>query len=179
MNSRRKLLVAGLLAALASCATMPDSIEISQQQIQAALARRFPYEARAAEILRVQIGAPRVELLPDANRLRLTFAFEVSERVTRSAVHGELQASFGLRYDPGDATLRLAGVQVERVDVERLPETWRREVKAIVAYTGEYLMEGMVLHTFTPQQLARAQGLQPGDIRVTPTGVRVQLVPRG
>jgi hypothetical protein len=74
--------------------------------------------------------------------------------------------------------LRLAGVQVDSVEVQQLPDTWRREVEAIAAYAAEHLLENMVLHRFTPEQVARAGGVQPGEIRVTSRGVRVELQPR-
>jgi hypothetical protein len=175
--ARRRLLIAGLAAMLASCATLPHSVEVSRAQIEAALARRFPLRAPASELLMVQVGVPRLDLLPDANRLRLTSAFDVSERITRRAMHGDIALSFALRYEPADATLRLADVQVERVDVQGVPQDWRRPAEAIAAYMGEHLLEGSVLHTFTPAQLARANGLRPGAIRVTPGGVSIELQP--
>ena len=33
------------------------------------------------------------------------------------------------------------------------------------------------LHTFRPEELARARGLRPGSIQVTDSGVRMELVP--
>ena len=175
MTTRRGVLAA-FAAGAASCATVPQSIEVSKAQIEAALARRFPYDSRAGQLLAVQVAAPRVDLLPDVNRLRLSSSFDVTERIARNTVHGSLSLSFGLRYQASDMTLRLAGVQVDSVDVQRLPETWRREVEAIAAYAAEHMLGDMVLHRFTAQQLARAGGMQPGVIRVTATGVRVELV---
>jgi hypothetical protein len=34
-----------------------------------------------------------------------------------------------------------------------------------------------VLHQFRPEDVARARGWTPGAIRVTPQGVRIELVP--
>jgi hypothetical protein len=174
----RRCVLAALAALVASCATVPGSVEISKQQIESALARRFPYDSRAGQLLAVKVAAPSVELLPDVNRLRLASSFDVTERIARNTVHGSLTLSFGLRYEPSDMTLRLAGVQVDSVEVQQLPDTWRREVEAIAAYAAEHLLENMVLHRFTPEQVARAAGVQPGEIRVTSRGVRVELQPR-
>ena len=177
MTTRRGVLAA-LAALAASCATVPDSIEITKKQIESAFARRFPYDSRAGQLLAVKVAAPQVDLLPDANRLRLASSFDVTERVARNTVHGQLALSFGLRFEPSDTTLRLVGVQVDGIEVQQLPETWRREVEAIAAYAAEHLLENMVLYRFTPAQLARTGGLQPGDIRVTGRGIRVELRPR-
>ncbi|HUR89723.1 MAG TPA: hypothetical protein VMZ74_11600 [Ramlibacter sp.] len=170
-------LAAASLVLLAACAAMPRSVEISAAQIQSALAKKFPFESRAGDLFVVKVDAPRVALLPDANRIRLEFTFEGADRIVRSAVHGELALSFGLRYEASDASVRLADVRVERIDIVQLPPQWRRQLEPIAAIVGNNLLEGWVLHTFTPEQLARAQGYRPGEIRVTGSGVRVELLP--
>ena len=178
INAARRRLVGGaVLALLASCATVPRSVEIPRERIEAALARRFPWRAPASELLTVQVGMPQVELLPDANRIRLDSAFDVTERITRASMHGDLALSFGLRFEPSDASLHLVDVEVERVDVRGVADDWRRPVEAIAAYVGEHLLEGFVLHRFTPEQMARANGWQPGEIRVTSRGISVAMRP--
>jgi hypothetical protein len=174
---RRRLLAAAMLGLVASCATLPTTIEIPRERIEAALARRFPYRAPAGELLMVEVGLPRVELLPEANRVRLTAAFHVSERITRAAMHGDIALSFALRFEPSDASLRLVDADVERVDVRGVPQDWRRPVDAIAAYMGEHLLETYILYRFTPAQLARARGGRPGAIRVTPGGIAIELLP--
>ena len=175
--TRRRLMLAGPLAVLASCASLPASVEVSKKQIEAALARRFPFETRSGELLNVKIGTPAVELLPDQNRVRLTSSFDVAERIARNAVHAELAVSFGLRYEASDATLRLTDVRIEQVDVENVPPLWQRALEKISQTVGASALDGVVLHRFTPEQLARAQGRRPGEIRVTSTGIRVELLP--
>jgi hypothetical protein len=172
--TRLLLLVFVLLTA---CATGPRSIEIPQARLEAALARRFPLETRAGELFLVKVGQPRLALLPDSNRVRLDFGVEASDRIVRSAVHGELALSFGLRYEPSDSSVRLADVRVERMEVQGLPERWRKDVEPAAALVVEQLLEGMALHTFTADELARARGWRPGAIRVTPTGLLVELLP--
>lgn len=176
-GARRRLVAAALLGLLASCATVPRSIDIPRDRIEAALAQRFPWRAPASELLTVQVGVPQVDLLPDANRIRLTSAFDVTERLTRATMHGDIALSFGLRFEPADTSLRLVGVEVESVDVHGVANDWRRPVEAIAAYVGEHLLEGFVLYRFTPAQVARANGWRPGRIRVTPGGISVQMQP--
>jgi hypothetical protein len=170
-------LVAWMLALLLSaCATVPRSVEISQQQIESALARRMPYENRVADLLIVKVGSPRLALQPEANRLRLGLTVDAMDRIVRRAVQGELAVSFGLRYESSDASLRATAVRVERFDLQGVPEQWRGMLQGVGMLAGEQLVEGAVLHRFTPEQLARAGGWTPGDIRVTSRGVRVELV---
>jgi hypothetical protein len=166
-----------VLALLTGCASVPGTVEISREQLQSALQRRFPYEARAAGLIVVRIGAPRLQLLPAENRVRLEFDVEASERITRSAGGGALALSFGLRYEPSDASLRATGVRVDDVQVQGLSAEWRAPLQFAGSLVAENLLQDAVLHTFRPEDLAKAPGRMPGDIRVTPRGVRITLVP--
>ena len=178
MRRRSLLHAAGAGAVLiAGCATLPRSVELPREQIEAALARRFPRETRIAELLVLRVGAPRLTLLPESNRVRLAFHLDVMERIMRRAAQGELALSFSLRFEPTDATLRAADVRVEAIELQGIPEQWRGVLQSAGALAAEQFLEGAVLHAFTSEQLARAGGLRPGDIRVTPRGVRVELVP--
>lgn len=174
---KRRLLLAAVIAVLAACASVPRSVELSQSQIEAALARRMPFETRYAELLVIKATAPRVTLQPEANRIRLDFSVEAMDRIVRRSVQGNLAVSFSLRYEPSDASLRAANVRVERFDLSGVPEQWRPVLGSVGMLAGEQLVEGAVLHRFTPEQVSRANGWTPGEIRVTSRGVRVDLVP--
>lgn len=180
MRSRpllRLFLVACLLAMLGACATAPLTVEIPQQQLQAALERRFSGEARAGRMLPITLGVGTVQLLPEHNRVRLDFSFEAPARMPR-AVRGGLALSFGLRYAPEDRTLRAADVRVEQVDLQGLPAEAHRFVQMAGAVVAERMLQDSVLYTLGPQDIARAGGRTPGEIRVTSTGVRIELVPQ-
>jgi hypothetical protein len=171
------LLPAVLGAWLSACATLPREVDVSRQQLEAALARRFPYEARAGGLFSARAGVPHLELLPQSNRLRLAFGVDATERLTRSTVHADLALSFGLRYEPADASIRAADVRVEELALQGLPEGGREVLRMAGGLMAEQLLENAVLHTFRPEDLAKAQGLRPGSLRVTPNGVRMELVP--
>jgi hypothetical protein len=166
-----------LAALLSACATLPREVEVSRAQLEAALARRFPFEARAGGLFTARAGVPRLELLPDSNRLRLAFGIDATERVTRSSAHAEVALSFGLRYEPADASIRATEVRAEDLSVQGLPAGWREVFRLAAGLVAEEMLEDAVLHTFSAEDLARARGLRPGSIRVTPTGVRMELVP--
>lgn len=180
MPSRRLLrwlLLAWLLALLAACATRPGSLDIPRSRLEAALARRFPYEDRRTGLFVVNVGLPRLELQPEFNRVRLEFPLEASDRIVRATTRGELGVSFALRYEPSDASLRAANVRVDRLALQGFPSEFRGPLEAVGSLVAENLLEGAVLHTFRAEDLARAQGWTPGAIRVMPGGVHIDLVP--
>ena len=170
-------LLLATLALLAACAALPRSVEVSRQQLEAALAKRFPYDARAGGLFSARAGVPRLALLPESNRLRLEFGVDATERLTRSSTHADLALSFSLRYEPADASIRAADVRVEELAVQGLPAAWREAFRMAGGLIAEQMLENAPLHTFRPEELARARGLRPGSIQVTDRGVRMELVP--
>jgi hypothetical protein len=165
------------MAVLAGCASVPRTVEISQEQLQAALARRFPFNDRALQLLDVQAQAPRLQLLPESNRLRVDIALSASDRVVGRAMQGSLGLSFAPRYEPADASIRMADVRVERLDLLGLPQALQPQLHRLGPLLAERVLEGTALHTFKPDDVAKAQGWTPSDLRVTPAGLRVTLQP--
>ena len=170
-------LLALLLALLAACASGPRSVDVSAGKLEAALARRFPYELRPAGLFTLTVGLPHLELLPQENRLRLDFPVDASGRLLQGGGHGELSLSFGLRYEPTDSSLRAVNPRVERVAVQGLPEASAAPLQLAGSAVAERLLQGTALHTFSAEDLARARGWTPGNISVTPGGVRIELLP--
>jgi hypothetical protein len=165
MRSRLLLvLLLALGALLAGCASGPRSVEISGPKLQAALDRRFPYETRLAGLIPVKVGVPRLRLRPEENRL---------------ALDGDLAVSFGVRYQPSDASIRAVNVRVEKFALDAAPRELRSPLQAIGTLVTGNLLEGAVLHAFTPEELAQARGWTPQGLQVTPGGLRVLLAPPG
>ncbi|MES2939116.1 MAG: DUF1439 domain-containing protein [Pseudomonadota bacterium] len=173
----RLLALLSVAAWLAGCATGPRTVEVSRDQLQAALARRFPVQARYLEVVDVQASAPRLQLLPESNRLRTSVALAASSRLLRNTLQGDIDVSFGLRYEPVDTSIRLADVRVERIDLQGVPESLRGQLQRLGPFLAERMLEGVPLHSFSPDQVAKAQGWTPGEIRVTSDGIRISLLP--
>lgn len=170
------LLVSCLLALLASCASGPREIEIPRQRLQAALEHRFPYEVPAGLFV-VTVDVPRLELLPAANRVRLDLPIAAADRIVHRSTHGDVVVSFGLRFERSDHSLRMQDVQVDHVGLQGVPAEWQGLLQAVGAVVATNLLQDAVLHTFSAEEMARARGWTPDGIRVTPTGVRIVLLP--
>jgi hypothetical protein len=170
-------LLALVLALLAACASGPREVHVPARRLEAALARHFPSELHPGGLFSLNIGLPHLQLQPQDNRVRLDFPVEAASRILHGAGRGELSVSFGLRYEPADGSLRTVDVRVEHLALQGLPAAWSATLQAAGSTVAEHLLEGTVLHTFTPEDLARAHGWTPGAIRVTPDGVRIQMLP--
>jgi hypothetical protein len=172
----RRSTFALLLALLAGCATGPRQVEVPRQRLQAALERRFPYDIPAG-LFTVKVSVPRLELLPQDNRVRLDIPIDATDRIVHRTTHGEVDVSFGLRFDAAGNSLRMQDVRVENVAVQGVPRDWREPLQAVGGLVAAHLLEDAVLHTFTAEDMARAHGWRPGNIRVTPGGVAIELLP--
>lgn len=176
MQRRALHLVFLLFALLAGCASVPHHVEIPRERLQSAVQRRFPYELPAG-LFTVQVGVPQLRLQPQDNRVQMDFPIDAMPRIGRNALHGELAVSFGLRYEPSDHTLRMVAAHVDQVQVQGVPACWREPLQAIGGLVAAHLLEDAVLHRFDAQEVARAQGWTPHDIRVTPVGIDIELAP--
>ena len=94
----RKRFVSALAAALlVGCASSPRSIEISKEQLQSALDRRFPTGSRQLDLLDVRVSTPRLlELQPQHNRMRMAFSLTAAGRSGRGPVWGGMVGFVGM-----------------------------------------------------------------------------------
>lgn len=182
MHRRRPLLLAlpaGLLAPLAhsAWAALPR-FTISREQIEAAVAERFPVRYPVAGLVELAVQAPRIALRPERNRLNAAMDVEAGGPALRRRYAGLLDVDFGLRYEASDRTLRATDLQVNQLAFPDLrPDAAALLSQAAPQLAREALRE-VVLHTLRPQDLAVPDGLglQPGAITVTARGLAVELV---
>lgn len=170
-----------LAAALgAGCAgsIAPKSITIPEDRLRALLARSFPLRRRLL-VLDVEAPAPALRLLPEADQLALDLRVEVADRLSGRRYQGRLDLQSGLRFEPSDATLRLARVRVSALDFDALPPALARTANGIGALLAEQALEDLAVWQAAPRQLERlhAAGVRPGAVRVMPTGVEIMLEP--
>lgn len=172
-----------VVLALAGCAVFspgPKTVQISEARLAELMARQFPFNSCYLEIFDVVIGTPRITLLPETNRIGTAFSYSLGSALLGSRQFaGTLDLTYGLRFEPGDATLRLADVRVEGVQVPGVPVAYRNQANRLGSLLAENLLRDQVIHRLSEQDLASARGwgYQPGAFKVVPGAVQLQLDP--
>jgi hypothetical protein len=196
---QRRPLLSGLSAAvlvslLSGCAGLggPRVITLDERELARLLARAFPLNRRVLDLLDLQLAAPQLQLRPDRHRLAVSLTLQAQERWRGGRGRGELAFDCALRYDAADATLRLAQVQVQRIDFTAGGEgSGSTAWDALAAQPGlaqrigrilaEQLLENLVVYRVAADRLAslRRQGFEPAAVDITEHGVEITLARRG
>ncbi len=182
-TSRRTWATGAFLFALTGCGVMPPGprqIDVSEAQLLSRIASRFPVKQRQLGLIDVTLDQPRLRLLPEENRVVTEMAYTVGVALTGVApVKGQLELSYGLRYEPSDNTVRLHQARVERLGVEGLSAAQAAQVKKIGGLMAEDLLKESVVHRVKPEDLQSlsGRGYKPGVLKVVPGGLRLQLDP--
>ena len=159
MQRRRFLFSAALAAPLLTTAcsgrTLPRQLSMTTAQLQAKVASKFPRPYPVAGLLPVQLSGP----------------------VLKQSFQGQLDVSFGLRYEPSDRTLRAQRVVVNSLQIADAPPALTDMLSTYGPRLGEQVLENLALHQFEDKDLALADtiGLQPGAITVTAQGLTMAL----
>lgn len=187
MTRRSCLRGAGLAAVaggglLAGCAGFggPRTVEVSEAQLVALMSRSFPRSQRYLDLFDVTLGTPRVRLIPVQNRIGTELAYSLGSSVlSERQMQGTLGLTYGLRFEPSDATVLLAGVKVERFDLSGLPRAYAGRAHQLGALLAENLFQDLVVHRLDAADMRRLEGrgLKPGALSVVPGGLRLQLDP--
>jgi hypothetical protein len=177
------LLGGGALLSLGGCANMPaglSNLELSHDMLLAALAGQFPVERRLLQFFDVSLALPKLQLLPQDNRLKTEFEISVGETLlTKKVFKGALGFASGVRYEAGDHTIRMARVQVDKLSIPGVPEMIGGRLQAIASLLAETLIENMSVYKM-PENIARLAdtlGYAPGVLKVTSTGLAVPFEP--
>ena len=182
-TSRRTWATGAFLLALTGCGVMPPGprqIDVSEAQLLSRIASRFPVKQRQLGLIDVTLDQPRLRLLPEENRVVTEMAYTVGVALTGVApVKGQLELSYGLRYEPSDNTVRLHQARVERLGVDGLSAAQAAQVKKIGGLMAEDLLKEAVVHRVKPEDLQSlsGRGYKPGVLKVVPGGLRLQLDP--
>ena len=184
--SRRRLLAGSgafavlLLTGCAALAPGLRTVDITKAKLVDIINRQFPFSSRYLELFDVSLSAPQVRLMPAENRIGTAFSYALGSLLlgTRQ-VQGRLDLSYGLRFEPADNTVRLSQVRVEGFDVPGVPPLYAARANRLGALLAESLLQDLVIHRLTPEDLqtARGWGYQPGALTVLPGGLRLQLDP--
>jgi hypothetical protein len=155
--------------------------KVSAAQLHGALAARFPLRAAVAGLLELQVSAPRLLLLPARNRLGATLLVEVGGGQWQQLQSGELDVAFALRYERADQTVRGHQLDVLALRWPGLPPETLPLVQRALATTARDGLGEIVLHKFTPRELALPQtmGFEPAGVTVVDDGLVVEFAPKG
>ena len=181
MQRRRFLFSAALAAPLLTTAcsgrTLPRQLSMTTAQLQAKVASKFPRPYPVAGLLQLQLQAPALSMLPASNQIRAVLPVQLSGPVLKQSFQGQLDVSFGLRYEPSDRTLRAQRVVVNSLQIADAPPALTDMLSTYGPRLGEQVLENLALHQFEDKDLALADtiGLQPGAITVTPQGLTMAL----
>lgn len=182
MNRRILLTITAWLAlgapVPACAAPAAPSYLITTGQMQEVLAQRFPMRYQVPGLFDLDVAQPRLQLLPDLNRVSSEMTVGVAGPALRRSYTGEFDVDFALRYEPSDQSIRAHSLHVNSLRVAGLPEQAAAVLDAYSASLAQQSFGEFVLHHLRPRDLALADamGLQPGDITVTPAGLRIGFV---
>ncbi|HAL39321.1 MAG TPA: DUF1439 domain-containing protein [Polaromonas sp.] len=182
---RRLLLTVPIWLALggAACSASPGargqpSYKVSAEQLQQAVARRFPLRYPVGGLLDLKVEAPRLRLLPELNRLGTEMVVEAAGPALGRSYTGTFDLDFALRYEASDQSIRAYQLRVNSLRFSDLPPGPSELLNAYGPALAEQTLHEVVLHQLRPQDLALLDGLglQPGSITVTPQGLVIGFV---
>jgi hypothetical protein len=182
---RRLLLTAPLWLTLggAACSASPvapgqSGYKVSAEQLQQAVAKRFPLRYPVGGLLDLNVQAPRLRLLPEQNRLGTEMVVQAAGPALRRSYAGAFDVDFGLRYEASDQSIRAHQLRVNSLRFPDLPPGPSELLNAYGPGLAEQTLQDVVLHQLRPQDLALpdAMGLQPDSITVTPAGLLITFM---
>jgi hypothetical protein len=168
------------LGAMVSACASPSApgYLVTTAQLEDALAQRFPLRYQVPGLVELNVARPRLQLLPELNRIASEMAIEASGPALRRSYSGEFDLDFALRYEPSDQSIRAHGLKVQSLRLAGLPPDAASVLQAYAAAMAQQNLPEVVLHRLRPSDLALpdAMGLRPGAITVTREGLRIAFV---
>lgn len=180
----RRIVIAALaswpVALMAEDAPVQPRHKVSAAALHETLSERFPMRFAFAGLLQLQVSAPRLHLVPARNQLGAGLVAQASGAALQPLPPGELDLVFGVRYEPADRTLRARDPQVLGL---RLPGVAHEAVAALqelLPVVAHDVLGELVLHRFSPRELALADalGFEPDAVTVAEDGLVLAFAPK-
>ena len=151
------------------------SYTISTQQLQEAVARRFPLKYPVGGLLDLTFLTPQLRLLPTLNRLGTDMVVNASGPALQRAYSGTFDIDFSLRYESSDQSIRAYQLRVNSLRLDGLPPGPSALVEALGPSLAGQTLQEVVLHRLKPEDLALANGmgLEPATVTVTARGLTI------
>lgn len=172
--------VAALLGPAGAGAADPPGYKVSAEQLQQALALRFPLRLAVSGLLQLTLQAPVLRFLPEVNRLGAGLAVLASGPALARTSSGEFDVDFGLRYERSDQSIRARQLRVRSLRVSGLPAPYPELLDAFSQGLAQQAFGEVVLHRLRPEDLAlpNVMGLEPDTITVTAQGLVIGFAAR-
>ena len=172
----------GITVSLAACAAstfpfIPSHYTFSQQQVQEAVQRKFPYQRTISQVFQVQLANPVVGFLPDTNRVSIRLDAHLASPFLQEPVDGVFTLSSELAYDEASKSVVLKSPNVDSVNVSGGAQAYTQQINAAAALLATQLLTNYPIYTFKQDQLQFAGvNYEPGTITILTNGIRVQIV---
>ena len=154
------------------------SFKVSAEQLEKAIAQRFPRRYPAGGLFDINVQAPQLRLLPELNRLGAQMVVDAGGPALRRSYTGAFNLDFALRYEPTDQSIRASQLRVNSLRFDDLPPRPAALLDAYGPTLAEQTLQDAVLHQLQPQDLTLADtmGLEPDKITVTRQGLVISFV---
>lgn len=181
--NRRAAAVALCALLLAACAGVPRSITLSEAELQAQLAKRFPVQRSLLDSVDLQLSDPVLRLDAAANRLATELTLLGSERRSGRSLQGRLALDYGLRWEPSDGSVRLVQPRVRSrlqfADAAIASGRRAEMLQQMGVALAERLLDDLVLYRVPEARLQalRSAGYRPAKLQVTAAGLEIGIEP--
>ncbi|SAL21388.1 hypothetical protein AWB74_00815 [Caballeronia arvi] len=156
---------------------IPDHYTFSTQQVQDAVARKFPLQRTASQIFDVVLSNPVVGMAPDRNRVTVRVDARLSTPFMPNPVAGAFTLSTQLGYDAPGRSVILVSPTVDGAQFSGDAAQYSQQIASVGAQLAAQLLDRYPIHTFKPEELQFAGvSYEPGTITVLTNGIRVQIV---
>ena len=180
MKILQRVTVLALCLLLASCASMfgPRDVDIPLSKVQARLDERFPVRHRVLEMFEVTLARPRMQLLPDFQRVALASDTEVRSPFTAEVWLGVLAVSGRVELDNANNAVRLRDARVDDFRLDGVSPNAQRHLTRLANVLLANVYSDIPVYTFRPEDLRRA-GVQfrPTRVRIARDAIVVTLEP--
>lgn len=168
----------GLNVLTAPSAFAQPSYTVSLEQLQKAVARRFPLKRQVGGLVEFTLQAPQLRLLPEQNRLGAEMVLGAAGPALRDSIAGTFDVDFALRYEASDQTIRAHQLKVNSLRMIGLAPGPSALLEAYAPNLAQQALLEVVVHQLRPQdlQLADTMGLEPSTITVTDKGLAIGFV---
>lgn len=175
----RFLSFAAVALAVSACGSLgvPRELTLSQADLQTLIERQFPRERRVFEFVDISLARPSIRLAPERNRIVTELDLSAHERLSGKSVRGNLAIDHALRYEPSDATVRLAQVRVNDMKLEVGGTTLSGQTARLGALLTERLLDDFVIYQVSDErrEAMRRAGLNAATVAVTSRGIEVRF----